>query len=333
MSDAFDPVRQSLARVGYAADTEEDVICLGLELAENLDPVPIAEIGLSSDMTRAEVEAAIDDGTLPTVEGGTAVRVADLAERRGAWAFARHPMLVILDMEAIGAASGLPSGHVQIGLAMGIIDSIGELGWWRKHVRWIETSDFAPWGAALDAVAVAKDEGRRAVVVTTDPEARARAVAEGADVLSPVSLEAIKHAAWDTDRVGVEARQQWGLDYLAMRAARGDPERALALLDRVATLPPEPGDEMPNCPPEGWDWPVDPARLSERIVASDAHTLGGTPRFRGTRVPVDTLFVNLADGIPLDEILDEFPTLDRADCVAVLWQAMRMLERGALATR
>ena len=35
-------------------------------------------------------------------------------------------------------------------------------------------------------------------------------------------------------------------------------------------------------------------------------------------MPVDTLFDNFADGLSLDSILEEFPTLDRKDCVDLL---------------
>ena len=52
------------------------------------------------------------------------------------------------------------------------------------------------------------------------------------------------------------------------------------------------------------------------LVVSDLHTLGGTPRFRGTRVPAGVVDEKLADGIPLDEILDAYLTLDRADVEA-----------------
>lgn len=40
--------------------------------------------------------------------------------------------------------------------------------------------------------------------------------------------------------------------------------------------------------------------------------------FRNTRVPAETLFENLADGRSLEESLDDFPSLDRADVVRVL---------------
>ena len=81
------------------------------------------------------------------------------------------------------------------------------------------------------------------------------------------------------------------------------------------------------------DWPDRARARDETVVVSDDHTLGGAPRFRGTRVHVDTLFVNLAGGRTLDEILRAFPTLDRDDCVAALWQGMRALQGRALGER
>lgn len=54
------------------------------------------------------------------------------------------------------------------------------------------------------------------------------------------------------------------------------------------------------------------------LIVSTPGILGGRPVFRGTRVPVEVLFENLADGMSLDEILDDFPTLDRNDMVLVL---------------
>ncbi len=55
-----------------------------------------------------------------------------------------------------------------------------------------------------------------------------------------------------------------------------------------------------------------------RLVTSDPTVLAGRPVFRGTRVPVEVLFDNLADGMSLDEILDEYPTIARDDAIAVL---------------
>ena len=46
------------------------------------------------------------------------------------------------------------------------------------------------------------------------------------------------------------------------------------------------------------------------VVVSDPDIAGGEPIFRGTRIPVATLFEHLANGYDLDEILTNFPTLD-----------------------
>jgi len=54
------------------------------------------------------------------------------------------------------------------------------------------------------------------------------------------------------------------------------------------------------------------------LVTSDPEVMGGRRVFRGTRVPIEALFENLADGMSLDEILDQFQTLDRGDIVRVL---------------
>jgi uncharacterized protein (DUF433 family) len=46
--------------------------------------------------------------------------------------------------------------------------------------------------------------------------------------------------------------------------------------------------------------------------------MGGRLVFRGTRIPVEVLFENLADGLSLDEILDAYPTLSREDAVSAI---------------
>ena len=57
------------------------------------------------------------------------------------------------------------------------------------------------------------------------------------------------------------------------------------------------------------------------VVVSDPEIAGGEPIFRGTRVPVATLFAYLQEGVGLAEILAEFPTLDRDDVLTVLREA------------
>jgi uncharacterized protein (DUF433 family) len=53
-------------------------------------------------------------------------------------------------------------------------------------------------------------------------------------------------------------------------------------------------------------------------VRIDPEVMSGTPCFAGTRVPVQTLFDYLSHGHPLDEFLDDFPTVSRALALAVL---------------
>lgn len=60
-----------------------------------------------------------------------------------------------------------------------------------------------------------------------------------------------------------------------------------------------------NLPPEVPIW-VDPERMS------------GAPCFKGTRVPVESLFTNLESGLSLNEYLDCFPDVTREQAVAVL---------------
>ncbi len=63
----------------------------------------------------------------------------------------------------------------------------------------------------------------------------------------------------------------------------------------------------------------------EQIIHSDPETLGGTPVFVGTRVPVQTLLDYLTEGASLDEFLDHFPTVTREQAVAALELAKEML--------
>ena len=53
-------------------------------------------------------------------------------------------------------------------------------------------------------------------------------------------------------------------------------------------------------------------------IEIDPEIMSGAPVFRGTRVPVQSLFEYLEDNLSLDEFLDCFPTVRREDAVAVL---------------
>jgi uncharacterized protein (DUF433 family) len=61
------------------------------------------------------------------------------------------------------------------------------------------------------------------------------------------------------------------------------------------------------------------------LVQSDPEIMGGTPVFVGTRVPLQTLLDYLEAGQPLDDFLEDFPTVAREQAIAVLEQAMEAL--------
>ena len=46
-----------------------------------------------------------------------------------------------------------------------------------------------------------------------------------------------------------------------------------------------------------------------KVVHIDSEILGGTPVFKGTRVPIETFFDYVQGGEPLSEFLEDFPTV------------------------
>ena len=65
------------------------------------------------------------------------------------------------------------------------------------------------------------------------------------------------------------------------------------------------------------------------LVVADPKIMSGTPCFAGTRVPVQALFNYLEAGDPLDEFLDNFPTVSRKKAIALLEKAKRELLAAA----
>jgi len=63
--------------------------------------------------------------------------------------------------------------------------------------------------------------------------------------------------------------------------------------------------------------------LNDFIVA-DPDILGGDPVFRGTRVPVASLFEHLESDCPLEEFLENFPSVSRETAVAVITAAQEL---------
>ena len=62
------------------------------------------------------------------------------------------------------------------------------------------------------------------------------------------------------------------------------------------------------------------------LVISDPRILGGKPVFRGTRLPVQSLFDYLADGLSLDYFLETFPSVTREQTAAVLRYGWERIE-------
>jgi uncharacterized protein (DUF433 family) len=64
---------------------------------------------------------------------------------------------------------------------------------------------------------------------------------------------------------------------------------------------------------------------ADTIIVRDPAILGGAPVFRGTRVPVQTMFDYLEGGESLEEFLTGFPTVSREMAIAALEQARELL--------
>lgn len=63
----------------------------------------------------------------------------------------------------------------------------------------------------------------------------------------------------------------------------------------------------------------------QELITIDNEILGGQPVFKGTRVPVESLFDHLEAGVSLDEFLDDFPTVSKEQAVALLDIANKLL--------
>ncbi|NTS39934.1 DUF433 domain-containing protein [Flavisolibacter sp. BT320] len=61
------------------------------------------------------------------------------------------------------------------------------------------------------------------------------------------------------------------------------------------------------------------------IIVTDPEVLSGQPVFKGTRVPVETLFDHLEAGVPLEEFLEDFPTVTKEQAIATLEIANKLL--------
>ncbi|MEX2480071.1 MAG: DUF433 domain-containing protein [Gammaproteobacteria bacterium] len=57
---------------------------------------------------------------------------------------------------------------------------------------------------------------------------------------------------------------------------------------------------------------------ADEVISRSPQVQGGTPVFRGTRVPVRTLIDYLESGDRLEDFLEEFPTVTREQAIQVM---------------
>ncbi len=65
--------------------------------------------------------------------------------------------------------------------------------------------------------------------------------------------------------------------------------------------------------------------MAESIILRDPEIMSGMPCFRGTRVPFKNLIDYLAHGHPLDEFLEDFPSVSREMAVQALAEANELV--------
>ena len=69
--------------------------------------------------------------------------------------------------------------------------------------------------------------------------------------------------------------------------------------------------------------------MNTQLITIDPEIHSGTPVFRGSRVPIKTLFDHLEAGDALEVFLDDFPSVSRELAVAVLEEARAALTPDA----
>lgn len=62
-------------------------------------------------------------------------------------------------------------------------------------------------------------------------------------------------------------------------------------------------------------------------ISKDPEVLGGQVVFRGTRVPVESLFWHLEKGITIDAFLEDFDSVSKEQAIAVLEIASKDIEK------
>lgn len=65
---------------------------------------------------------------------------------------------------------------------------------------------------------------------------------------------------------------------------------------------------------------------AEDVLSSDPEIVSGAVVFKGTRVPVEAFFENIAGGMTIEEFLENFPTVERHQVEALLRLARHDVE-------
>ncbi|HNP95020.1 MAG TPA: DUF433 domain-containing protein [Cyclobacteriaceae bacterium] len=60
-------------------------------------------------------------------------------------------------------------------------------------------------------------------------------------------------------------------------------------------------------------------------ISIDKEILGGNPVFKGTRVPVESLFQHLEKGVSLDQFLLDFPSVSKDQAIATIEMAGKLM--------
>jgi uncharacterized protein (DUF433 family) len=63
---------------------------------------------------------------------------------------------------------------------------------------------------------------------------------------------------------------------------------------------------------------------NQSVIHSDPKTMGGTPVFVGTRVPVSTLLEYLAAGDSIDEFLEDFPSVTKDKAIRAIKESINL---------
>lgn len=69
---------------------------------------------------------------------------------------------------------------------------------------------------------------------------------------------------------------------------------------------------------------------NESVISVDPNIQGGTPCFRGTRVPVRSLFDALQHGRSLDYFVEQFSTVSMEQVLTLLDEAAKIIDQSAI---